>query len=60
MRGLNGGAMSPSSKTFGKAVHDRVIGTKFNELHRDSGLYGRLPLGSNVRVGESGDHDVAR
>lgn len=42
------------SPTFGESVQSRVVGSRFQEVNRDSVAYGRLPVGSRVAVDNLG------
>lgn len=60
MRGVTGGRMASDagdegqSPTFGESVHSRLVGSRFQEVNRDSVAYGRLPVGSRVGVDRMG------
>ena len=40
--------------SFTDTITQRVIGSRFQEVNRDSTAYGRLPIGSPVQVNETG------
>jgi calcium permeable stress-gated cation channel len=40
--------------SFTDTITQRVVGSKFQEVNRDSTAYGRLPIGSPVHVNETG------
>ncbi|KAJ3830358.1 hypothetical protein F5880DRAFT_1067127 [Lentinula raphanica] len=58
--GVSGGRFADSlygnDPSFSESIHSRTAGSRFQELpmNRDSSVYERLPLGSEVRVGETG------
>jgi calcium permeable stress-gated cation channel len=41
--------------SFSDTINQRIVGSRFQEVNRNSLAYGRLPLGSHIRVGESGE-----
>ncbi|KAJ6620255.1 hypothetical protein B0H10DRAFT_2163535 [Mycena sp. CBHHK59/15] len=52
------GAVTASGEeppSLSQTINSRVIGSRFQEVNRNSLAYGRLPLGSHVRVDESGE-----
>jgi hypothetical protein len=57
VQGVSGGRFadpnSPSS--LSDSIHQRVVGTRFQEVNRNSEIYGRLPLGSHVKLEKSGE-----
>ncbi|KAJ7145847.1 hypothetical protein C8R44DRAFT_655846 [Mycena epipterygia] len=42
-------------KTLSQTINSRLIGSRFQEVNRNSAAFGRLPLGSHVRVDQSGE-----
>jgi len=40
---------------LGQAIQDRLIGSRFQEVNRNSNLYDPIPLGSALQIGESGN-----
>lgn len=70
MRGVTGGKMVDSNEdlekeqdagrngattpTLGQAIKQRLTGTKFLEVNRDSTVLGKLPIGSRMAVDEQG------
>lgn len=40
--------------SFTDTITQRVVGSRFQEVNRDSAAYGRLPIGSPVHVNETG------
>ncbi|TDL28546.1 hypothetical protein BD410DRAFT_759887 [Rickenella mellea] len=57
VQGISGGRLSDDedTPTFGDTVRSRVVGTRFQEVNRDSLAYGRLPLGSRLAVNKGGE-----
>lgn len=59
MRGVSGGKFAdiPNERqpTFSDSINSRVIGSRFQEVNRNSVAYGRLPLGSHVKLEKSGE-----
>lgn len=60
MRGIGGGFITEDSAvddapSFGDTVRSRVVGTRFQEVNRDSVAYEALPLGSRVAVNRVGN-----
>ena len=47
----SGGSRQPS---FSDSVSKRIIGSRFQEVNRNSMAYGRLPLGSPLRMDDNG------
>ncbi|KAJ6468959.1 hypothetical protein DFH09DRAFT_1344990 [Mycena vulgaris] len=41
--------------SLSQTINSRLIGSRFQEVNRNSGMFGRLPLGSHVRVDQSGE-----
>lgn len=41
--------------SFTDTINQRVVGSRFQEVNRNSTAYGRLPLGSHIQVSESGE-----
>ncbi|KAJ7619547.1 hypothetical protein FB45DRAFT_931060 [Roridomyces roridus] len=41
--------------TLAQTISARVVGSRFQEVNRNSATYGRLPLGSHVRIDQSGE-----
>ncbi|KAI0275250.1 hypothetical protein BC834DRAFT_815275 [Gloeopeniophorella convolvens] len=61
IRGINGGRFTDdgSSRTsFTDSVNQRIVGTRFQEGAHESLPYGRLPVGSPLRMTSSGVLDV--
>ncbi|KAI0066505.1 hypothetical protein BV25DRAFT_1820469 [Artomyces pyxidatus] len=60
VRGVNGGRLGDDEDpgtSFTDSVNQRVVGTRFQEVNRNSVAFGQLPLGSHVRL-ESGVIDA--
>ncbi|KAJ7223061.1 hypothetical protein GGX14DRAFT_426660 [Mycena pura] len=70
VRGVNGGQFGgegaveagnipqlaqSSQQSLSERINSRLIGSRFQEVNRNSAAYGRLPLGSHVRVDQSGE-----
>ena len=57
VRGISGGkfADTVSQPSLSDSIHQRVVGSRFQEVNRNSQLYGRLPMGSHVRLEKSGE-----
>jgi calcium permeable stress-gated cation channel len=57
VQGVSGGRLTDidSQQNFSDSIHQRVIGTRFQEVNRNSQAYGRLPIGSHVRLEKSGE-----
>lgn len=59
VQGVNGGRFSDivpdNEPSFSDSINSRVIGSRFQEVNRNSVAYGRLPLGSHVKVEKSGE-----
>ncbi|KAJ7620563.1 hypothetical protein DFH06DRAFT_67290 [Mycena polygramma] len=52
------GAVSDAENTgatLSQTINSRLIGSRFQEVNRNSAHYGRLPLGSHVRVDQTGE-----
>ncbi|KAF7373376.1 MPN domain-containing protein [Mycena sanguinolenta] len=41
--------------TLSQTINSRLVGSRFQEVNRNSAAYGRLPLGSHVRVDQTGE-----
>ncbi|KAF7326857.1 MPN domain-containing protein [Mycena venus] len=41
--------------TLSQTINSRLVGSRFQEVNRNSAFYGRLPLGSHVRVDQTGE-----
>ncbi|KAJ7234307.1 hypothetical protein B0H12DRAFT_1142976 [Mycena haematopus] len=41
--------------TLTQTINSRLVGSRFQEVNRNSAHYGRLPLGSHVRVDQTGE-----
>lgn len=59
VRGVTGGRFTGSKDqltggSFTDAVNSQLVGSRFQEVNRDSTASGRLPLGSQLTVDESG------
>jgi calcium permeable stress-gated cation channel len=65
VKGVSGGKLSSendiqnvgrsdSAPSLGRAIRDRLTGTKFLENNRDSTLLGKLPIGTRMAVDEQG------
>ncbi|KAF8899144.1 hypothetical protein BD779DRAFT_1487243 [Infundibulicybe gibba] len=54
VQGVSGGRFVDSQPTFSDSINSRVIGSRFQEVNRNSVAFGRLPLGSHVKVERSG------
>ncbi|KAJ4485701.1 hypothetical protein J3R30DRAFT_3655075 [Lentinula aciculospora] len=58
--GVSGGRFADSlygkEPSLSESINSRTVGSRFQEMpmNRDSSVYGRLPLGSQVRVDEGG------
>ncbi|KAG8689807.1 hypothetical protein FRC11_000472, partial [Ceratobasidium sp. 423] len=53
--GINGGRITSSNDSLAFRISQRVIGSRFQEVTRESVSFGHLPLGSRVRVGQTGE-----
>ncbi|KAJ7938158.1 hypothetical protein B0H13DRAFT_2301727 [Mycena leptocephala] len=42
-------------QSLSQTINSRLIGSRFQEVNRNSAAYGRLPLGSHVRVDQTGE-----
>ncbi|KAJ7777612.1 hypothetical protein DFH07DRAFT_731180 [Mycena maculata] len=49
------GGEKDARPTLTQTISARVVGSRFQEVNRNSAMYGRLPLGSHVRVDQSGE-----
>ncbi|KZT30913.1 hypothetical protein NEOLEDRAFT_1053480 [Neolentinus lepideus HHB14362 ss-1] len=54
LRGVNGDQGNDASKVYpslSDSINQRVVGSRFQEIsHRNSGVYGDIPLGSHVKL----------
>ncbi|TFY70914.1 hypothetical protein EVG20_g2098 [Dentipellis fragilis] len=52
LKAVNGGRFTDeeSGTSFTDSVTQRVVGTRFQEVNRNSKIYGRLPIGSHVQL----------
>ncbi|KAJ7482288.1 hypothetical protein B0H11DRAFT_2193371 [Mycena galericulata] len=50
-----GEAKDGGRPTLAQTISARVVGSRFQEVNRNSAMYGRLPLGSHVRIDQSGE-----
>ncbi|THH13010.1 hypothetical protein EW146_g7167 [Bondarzewia mesenterica] len=53
LRGVNGGRLADEEQggpSFTDSVNQRLVGTRFQEVHHNLGVYGRLPLGSLMQL----------
>jgi hypothetical protein len=49
------GAIDANNQSpFGQAIQERLTGSRFQEVNRNSNLYDPIPLGSALHIGESG------
>lgn len=59
VQGVSGGRFSDviheDEPSFSDTINSRVIGSRFQEVNRNSAAFGRLPLGSHVKVEKSGE-----
>lgn len=59
VQGVSGGRFAEAGadrhQSFADSINSRVIGSRFMEVNRNSVAYGRLPLGTNVAVEQSGE-----
>lgn len=59
VQGVSGGRFADSGTiehpSLTDSINSRVIGSRFQEVNRNSVAYGRLPLGSHVKVEKSGE-----
>ncbi|QRV86749.1 short transient receptor potential channel 7 [Ceratobasidium sp. AG-Ba] len=55
LNGITGGRITSSNDSLAQRISQRVIGSRFQEVTRESISFGRLPLGSRVRVGQTGE-----
>ncbi|KAG8742653.1 hypothetical protein FRC10_001136 [Ceratobasidium sp. 414] len=55
VNGITGGRMTSSNDSLANRISQRIIGSRFQEVTRESVSFGRLPLGSRVRVGQAGE-----
>ncbi|KAJ1310486.1 hypothetical protein OPQ81_007219 [Rhizoctonia solani] len=55
VNGITGGRITSSNDSLAFRISQRVIGSRFQEVTRESISFGRLPLGSKVRVGHTGE-----
>jgi len=54
VQGVSGGRFAETD-SLSDSIHQRVVGTRFQEVNRNSQVYGRLPLGSHVRLEKTGE-----
>ncbi|KAJ6542659.1 hypothetical protein B0H19DRAFT_957413 [Mycena capillaripes] len=43
------------SASLSQTINSRIIGSRFQEVNRNSVAYGRLPMGSHVRIDQTGE-----
>ncbi|KJA28630.1 hypothetical protein HYPSUDRAFT_34085 [Hypholoma sublateritium FD-334 SS-4] len=59
VQGVSGGRFAETGAdrhlSLTESINSRVIGSRFMEVNRNSVAYGRLPLGTNVAVEQSGE-----
>lgn len=57
VQGVSGGKFADTSSqpSLSDSIHQRVVGSRFQEVNRNSQLFGRLPIGSHVRLEKSGE-----
>jgi calcium permeable stress-gated cation channel len=57
VRGVSGGqfADTESPPSLSNSIQQRVVGTRFQEINRNTELYGRLPLGSPIGFGNGSE-----
>jgi hypothetical protein len=55
VRGVSGGRFADTESQLSDSIHQRVIGTRFQEINRNNQEYGRLPIGSPVRLEKDGE-----
>ncbi|KAG9092361.1 hypothetical protein FS749_015799, partial [Ceratobasidium sp. UAMH 11750] len=55
VNGITGGRITSSTDSLANRISQRIIGSRFQEVTRESISFGRLPLGSRVRVGQAGE-----
>lgn len=59
VQGVSGGRFAETGAdrhlSLTESINSRVIGSRFMEVNRNSVTYGRLPLGTNVAVEQSGE-----
>ena len=44
------GSSAGAAPTFGETVRSRIVGSRFQEVNRDSTAFGRLPIGSRMTI----------
>jgi hypothetical protein len=54
VRGVSGGQFA-DAESLSDSIHQRVVGTRFQEVNINNQIYGRLPLGSHVAVEKGGE-----
>ncbi|KII94048.1 hypothetical protein PLICRDRAFT_101453 [Plicaturopsis crispa FD-325 SS-3] len=56
VQGVSGGRFADIEQpTLSDSINSRVVGSRFQEVDRNSVAYGRLPLGSHVRLEKTGE-----
>ncbi|CAE6431762.1 unnamed protein product [Rhizoctonia solani] len=55
VKGITGGRITSSNDSLAFRISQRVIGSRFQEVTRESISFGRLPLGSKVRMAHTGE-----
>lgn len=56
LQGVSGGRFDTGSEqNLSDSIHQRVVGTRFQEVNRNADDYGRLPIGSPVRLEKTGE-----
>ncbi|KAJ7058112.1 hypothetical protein C8F01DRAFT_1149575 [Mycena amicta] len=53
--GGEGAVEAGDKQTLTERINSRLVGSRFQEVNRNSAAFGRLPLGSHVRVDQSGE-----
>nr|GAT60500.1 predicted protein [Mycena chlorophos] len=53
--GGEGAVEAGDGQSLTERINSRIIGSRFQEVNRNSAAFGRLPLGSHVRVDQSGE-----
>ncbi|KIK96554.1 hypothetical protein PAXRUDRAFT_138207 [Paxillus rubicundulus Ve08.2h10] len=57
LKDMNGGRLRDGSSThisLSDSIHQRIVGSRFQEVNRDSTMLARMPLGSRVKIVEGG------
>ncbi|KIJ21976.1 hypothetical protein PAXINDRAFT_63506 [Paxillus involutus ATCC 200175] len=57
LRDMNGGRLRDGSSThisLTDSIHQRTVGSRFQEVNRDSTIFDRMPLGSRVKIVKDG------